>query len=413
MHPPRFATLDPPIPSGRSPRLASVDLLRGLAMVLMALDHTRDYFTGLAFEPEDLSKTSAALFFTRVITHPCAPVFFLLAGTGAYLSVTRGKPVPQVARFLWTRGLGLVLLELTVVHFAWNFAFAAAPTAQVIWALGWSMVGMALIVRLPLRGIAALGVTAIAFHNLLDPIPPAALGNLAGLWTVLHRPGAVWITPKAGFVVLYPLVPWVGVMAAGYALGALLERPDRRKWTLGLGVALTLAFFALRALNGYGNGGAGLPPPVPSTAGPWQVQPRLTRTVIAFFDTLKYPPSLDYLLMTLGPALILLAWLEGVTAGRGVGRMVLVFGRVPLFYYVLHLFVIHGLAIAVGWLFHQPVAWLWQGRFMTQDPPAGYGHGLPFIYLMWWLVLGLLYFPCRWYLAFKGAHPGWGWLSYL
>jgi uncharacterized membrane protein len=390
-----------------------VDLLRGLAMVLMALDHTRDYFTGLAFEPEDLSKTFGALFFTRVMTHLCAPVFFLLAGTGAYLSVARGKSVPQVARFLWTRGLWLVLLELTVLHFAWNFVFTAAPVVQVIWALGWSMVVMALIVQLPLGWIAALGVTAIVFHNLLDPIPPAALGNLAGFWTVLHSPGAVWITPKMGFVVLYPLVPWVGVMAAGYALGALLERSDRRQWALRLGVALTLAFFVLRALNGYGNGGAGMPSPVPSTAGPWQIQPGLTLTIFAFFDTLKYPPSLDYLLMTLGPALILLAWLDGATAGRGLGRILLVFGRVPLFSYVLHIFVIHGLAIVVGWLFHQPVAWLWQGRFMTQDPPAGYGHGLPFIYLMWLLALGMLYFPCRWYMAFKGAHPDWGWLSYL
>jgi uncharacterized membrane protein len=413
MHLRRFATPDTSAPSVRASRLVSVDLLRGLAMMLMALDHTRDYFSGLAFAPEDLSKTSGALFFTRVITHLCAPVFFLLAGTGAYLSRAQGKSLPQVARFFWTRGLWLVFLELTVLRFAWTFALGSVPVVQVIWALGWSMVVMALIVQLPVRWIAGLGVTSIIFHNLLDPIPPAALGNLAGLWTVLHTPGVVWITPQLAFFVLYPLVPWVGVMASGYALGALLERSNRRNWTLGLGVALTLTFLVLRMLNRYGNGDAGAPSLVPSTAGPWKVQPSLTLTIIAFFDTLKYPPSLDYLLMTLGPALLILACLDGARAERGFGRVILVFGRVPLFYYVLHIFVIHGLAIVVGWLFRQPLAWLWQGGFMIEDPPAGYGHGLPFVYLMWLIALLVLYVPCQWYMALKSKYRGWGWLSYL
>ena len=410
MHLHRFATIDASAPSTGSTRIVSVDLLRGLVMMLMALDHTRDYFSGLPYAPEDLSKTFGALFFTRVITHICAPVFFLLAGAGAYLAVARGKSLQQMSRFFWTRGLWLVFLEVTVLRFAWNFTFASVPFVQVIWALGWSMVAMALIVKLPFRWIAALGVATIVFHNLLDAIHPASLGSFSGLWMVLHTPGLVSITPEMSFFVVYPLIPWIGVMAAGYAMGALLERNDRRKWTLGLGVALTLTFFVLRALNLYGNGEVSSSSFLLSTVGPWKVQPSLTLTIIAFFDTLKYPPSLDYLLMTLGPALIVLACLDGVTAERGLGRILLVFGRVPLFYYVLHIFLIHAMAIFVGLLFHQPVFWLWHGG---HPPPAGYGHGLPFVYLMWFIALLILYLPCKWYMAFKSKHRDCAWLSYL
>ncbi len=409
----RFATVDTLAPSTRSTRIVSVDLLRGLVMMLMALDHTREYFSEIPFPAEDLSKTFGTLFFTRVITHFCAPVFFLLAGAGAYLAVARGKSLPQASRFFWTRGLWLVFLELTVLRFAWNFTFASVGLVQVIWALGWSMVAMALIVKLPIRWIAALGVVTIVSHNLLDAIHPASLGSFSGLWMVLHSPGLVSITPGMSFFVGYPLIPWIGVMAAGYAMGALLERSDRRKWILGLGVALTLAFFVLRALNLYGNGEVSTSFFLPSTVGPWKVQPSLTLTIIAFFDTLKYPPSLDYLLMTLGPALIVLACLDGVAAERGLGRILLVFGRVPLFYYVLHILVIHAMAIFVGMLFHQSVSWLWHGGFFLHPSPAGYGHGLPFVYLMWCIALLILYFPCKWYMAFKNRHREWGWLSYL
>ena len=410
MHLQRFATMDTSAPSTRSSRIVSVDQLRGLVMMLMALDHTRDYFSGVPFAPEDLSKTFGALFFTRVITHVCAPVFFLLAGAGAYLSVAQGKSLPQVSHFFWTRGLWLIFLELTVLRFAWDFTFASVPFVQVIWALGWSMVAMALIVRLPVRWIAGLGVAIIVFHNLLDPITPAALGKLSGLWIVLHSPGLVSITPQMKFFVGYPLIPWIGVMAAGYAMGVLLERHDRRKWTFGLGVALTLAFFVLRALNLYGNSDSSIPSLVSSSVGPWKLQPTFTLTIIGFFNTLKYPPSLDYLLMTLGPALIVLACLDGVTAERGLGRILLVFGRVPLFYYVVHIFLIHAMAIFVGLLFHQPVSWLWRASLHR---PAGYGHGLPFVYLMWFIALLILYLPCRWYMAFKSRHRDWVWLSYL
>jgi uncharacterized membrane protein len=382
-------------------------------MVIMALDHVRDYFSNQHFAPEDLSHTFGTLFFTRVITHYCAPVFFLLAGTGAYLAISRGKSVQQVSRFFWTRGLWLVFLELTVLRFGWNFTFARFSLMQVIWALGWSMVVMAAIVRLPVRWIAALGISMIVLHNLLDGITPASFGKLSWLWIVLHASGVISITPKFVLLIGYPLVPWIGVMAVGYALGALLLRQDHRKLVLRLGIGLTLAFFVVRGFNHYGNSFAGAPGLIPSSVGPWTVQPTLSLTIISFFDTLKYPPSLDYLLMTLGPALIVLAWFDGMKAERGLGRIFLVYGRVPLFYYVLHVYLIHAMAILVGLFYHQPVAWLWNGGFIIQPAPDGYGHGLPFVYLVWIIAVVLLYFPSEWFMEFKSRHRNWNWLSYV
>ena len=393
-------------------RVVSVDVLRGLVMVIMALDHTRDFFTNLSFPPEVLALTSGPLFFTRFITHYCAPVFFLLAGTGAFLSLARGKSLGQVSHFLWTRGLWLVFLELTIIDFGWTFVFPFG-IGSVIWALGWCMVAMALIVRLPVRWIAGLALAVIALHNLFDRVNPASLGRLSGLWMVLHSPGSFFIAPKVAFFILYPLVPWVGVMAAGYALGALFLRTDRKKVLLLLGAALTLAFFVLRTINHYGNGVAGLQFGVPLGAGPWSVQPGLTLTLISFFNTLKYPPSLDYLLMTLGPALMLLAWFENWKTESWPARVLLAYGRVPLFFYVLHIYLLHVMAIAAAWIYRQPAAWLWHGAFFLSQKPEAYGHDLPFVYLMWILAVGILYLPCLWFMKFKQRHREWNWLSYL
>jgi len=379
-------------------------------MVIMALDHTRDFFTFVRFSPEDMAHTNLALFFTRFITHYCAPTFCFLAGAGAYLSTRRGKSISQVSYFFFTRGLWLVIVELTIVDFAWGFA----PWVQggVIWGLGWSMVAMALIVRLPVRWIAALGVVMIATHNLLDGINPASFGKFYWAWILLHSPGRIALTENFAFSARYVLIPWVGVMSAGFAFGALLSRPDRRKWILTLGFSLTAAFLLLRAVNLYGNGTAGLPFGYPRAAGPWSVHPTLSMTVISFFNTLKYPPSLDYLLMTLGPALVLLGLLDGVKAERGFTRVLLVFGRVPMFYYVLHLYTIHLLAIVVSLTFHQPVLHGSVIADFAQKPP-GYGHGLPFVYAMWILAVAILYLPCRWFMEFRSRHRDWAWLSYL
>ncbi len=388
-------------------RLASVDILRGLVMVIMALDHTRDYITNVPFPPELVSNTNSALFFTRFITHFCAPVFSFLAGTGAYLATSRGKSTQQVSWFFLTRGLWLVLLEITIIDFAWTFKPWAA--AAVIWILGWSMVCMALIVWLPVRWIAVFGVGMIATHNLLDRFTPEQFGKLGWLWTLLHAPGAIPITPHFTFVVLYVLIPWVGVMAAGFAFGAILVRPDRRKWIFSLGIAATLLFLVLRGFNLYGNSSSG----VPFSVGLWSAQPTLSHTIISFLNTEKYPPSLDYLLMTLGPALILLGLLDGAKGEHGVGKVLLVYGRVPMFYYIPHLYLVHLTAIFAAYATHQPVSWLWHGAIFLQPTPPGYGHGLPFIYAMWILIVAILYLPCRWYMQFKARQRDWNWLSYL
>jgi uncharacterized membrane protein len=392
------------------PRLVSVDVLRGLVMVIMALDHTRDFLTYVGTPPEDLVHTNGALFFTRFITHYCAPVFAFFAGTGAFLSGRRGKSLGQVSRLFLTRGLWLVLLELTIVDFAWGFV----PWVHggVIWILGWSMVAMAAIVYLPVRWIAVFGLTMIATHNLLDRINPASFGRLSWLWIMLHSPARIPLTDHFSFSVRYVLIPWVGVMATGFAFGSLLLLPSRRKWILGLGISATALFFVLRAINLYGNGIAGLPFGYPRSVGPWSVQPTLTLTVISFFNTLKYPPSLDYLLMTLGPSLILLGLLDRAKAERGLARILLVFGRVPLFYYVLHLYTIHILAILVSLAFHQPIL---HGSVIADfaKKPIGYGHGLPFIYFIWILAVAILYLPCRWFTELRSRHRDWTWLSYL
>ena len=409
---PAVVNLDekPSIVPGQAPRLVSVDVLRGLVMVIMALDHTRDFLTSVRTAPEDLAHTSGALFFTRFITHFCAPVFAFLAGTGAFLATRRGKSIPQVSGFFFTRGLWLLLLEFTIVDFAWGFV----PWAHggVIWIIGWSMVAMALIVRLPVRWIAALGLGMIAAHNLLDGINPASFGRFYWSWMLLHSPGSIPITANFSFSVRYVLIPWVGVMAAGFAFGSLLHRPDRRKWILRIGISATVLFFVLRAINLYGNGIAGLPFGYPRSAGPWSVQPTLSLTVVSFFNTLKYPPSLDYLLMTLGPSMILLGLLDGVTAKRGLISIFMVFGRVPLFYYVLHIYLIHLIAIVVALAFHQPI---WHGTVIADfaQKPFGYGHDLPFIYAMWILAVTILYVPCRWFMEFRSRHRDWAWLSYL
>jgi len=396
--------------SAQTPRLVSVDVLRGLVMVIMALDHTRDFMSYQGFPPEDLAHTNGALFFTRFITHFCAPVFAFLGGTGAFLATRRGKSLPQVSRFFLTRGLWLVLLEFTVIDFAWGFVPWAH--AGVIWGLGWSMVAMALIVRLPMRWIGALGLGMIATHNLLDRINPASFGKLSWLWMFLHTPGRIPVIDHFQFSVRYVLIPWIGVMAAGFAFGSLLLRADRRKWILTLGVSATILFFVLRGLNFYGNGITGLPFGYPRSAGPWSVQPTLSLTVISFFNTLKYPPSLDYLLMTLGPSLILLGLLDKAKAEGGLSRILVVYGRVPLSYYVLHLYVIHILAILVALVFHQPILHgPVIGDFATK--PAGYGHGLPLIYAMWILAVAILYLPCLWFMEFRSRHRDWAWLSYL
>jgi uncharacterized membrane protein len=400
----------------RSERLISVDLLRGLAMIVMALDHVRDFFTYHAFAPEDLTQTYGWLFLTRWLTHYAAPTFFFLAGTGAYLSLGRGRSVAQVSRFLWTRGLWLVFLELTVVGFAWTFV-PGQSYGGVIWALGWCMVLMSLLVRLPVKWLATLGLAMIALHNLTDRIDPARFGRLAPLWTILHVPGAFPVTKTLWFFILYALIPWVGVMAVGYAFGAILRRPpdERQRSVFRIGAVATLLFIVLRAAGLYGNLPDGLQFGIPFSTGPWVHGKTLTLTIISFFNPEKYPPSLQFLLMTLGPALMVLAVLDRWTQSgklKAFTRFVVVYGRVPMFYYIVHIFLIHAMTIVVSLIMHQPYGQMLHGGFFAGPPESGYGHHLPFIYLMWATAVLLLWLPCSWFAGVKQRHKNW-WLSYL
>lgn len=390
-------------------RWPSIDALRGAAMVLMALDHTRAYFTNLAFEPESLEPTWGALFLVRWVTHFCAPLFFFLAGTGAFFYGER-HGMPALRRFLWTRGLWLIALEFTVVGFAWTFV---APWGffGVLWALGAAMLLLAGTVRLPLGWLVAGALAVVLLHDLADPVRPDALGRLAWLWSLLHAKGGIAIGSWHSFV-LFPLVPWCAVMALGYAFGALLRRPDGHRWTLRLGTAAVLLFVLLRATNLYGN-----PPHLPGgvTPGDFHPQPTFEKSWILFLDTEKYPPSLQFLLMTLGPSLLALAGMERRARRRVPGwmRVLAVFGRVPLFFYVAHLYAIHLGAALVAWLGGQPVAWLFHGAFWFHGLPEGYGHGLRFVVAAWIAVVALLYWPCRRWAALKAARPEAWLLRYL
>jgi len=384
----------PPVSGPRS-RLASVDIVRGAVMVLMALDHVRDFVTNQRVRPEDLSRSSAALFATRWVTHFCAPAFSLLAGVGIGLYLQRGRSAAEASRFLFTRGLWLVLLDLTVSAFGFEFSFHLVPSfALVLWALGWSMVVMALAVRLPRSILTVSALALIAGHNLFDGVRPATLGALGWLWTVLHVPG--FVIPGVLFVA-YPLVPWVAVMALGFVLADVYrwEAPRRRTFLMRTGLAATVLFVVVRAVNGYGD------------PGPWSVQRSAALTVASFFNTAKYPPSLDYLLMTLGPIFIALSLVEG-KRGRVMDWLTL-YGRVPLFFYLGHIFVGHWVAICLGLL--QGGQLLQLNVITGSPPPPWYGMALPGVYLAWAIVVVLMYFPCRWYAGLKARRDDW-WLRY-
>jgi uncharacterized membrane protein len=380
-------------------RLTSIDALRGLVMIVMALDHVRDFFGAPGISPTDLSQTTLPLFLTRWVTHICAPTFFLLTGTGAFLARDR-KPVSELSRFLLTRGAWLILLELTVIRcFGYQFNVDYQVTMLlVIWALGWAMIVLAALVWLPTPLVLGFGVVMIVGHNLLDGIRSAH-----PLWVILHGPGVVVNRP--GFVVFasYTLVPWVGVTAVGYALGQIFrwDRERRRAFLLRSGLTLTAAFVALRAFNVYGD-------PIP-----WSPQPSTALTVVSFLNATKYPPSLVFLLMTLGPALVALYLLDPGTPR--ILQPALVFGRVPLFYYILHFSVVHLLAVLVSCAQNGAAHWMFESPDLGSypfTPPPGWGVSLPVIYLLWMLVVVLLYPACRWFASVKYRRRD-GWLSYL
>jgi uncharacterized membrane protein len=394
-------------------------------MVLMALDHVRDFWGPTGFDPADLSRSSPGLFLTRWVTHFCAPVFVFLAGVGAFFHGSR-RSRRELAGFLLSRGVWLILLEFTVVQFSWCFTYfngwPGGPDvllfAQVIWVIGASMILLAGLVFLPLPLIALFGLAVIAGHNLLDGKTPAS-EPWATIWTVLHRgmafvplsflPGSV----RIAWFNIYPLIPWVGVMAAGYAFGALMngDAGRRRRWCFTIGIAATLAFGALRAIDRYGEPNpwraAAPASAVAPTTGLSPAEGSALYPVLSFLNCTKYPPSLLFLLMTLGPALIALGLLE---QARGpLARALVTYGRVPLFYYLLHI----PLANAGGALYFQlrydESRWI---AGMMQSPPVGSELNLLIVYAAWIGLVAALYPACRWYAGLKQRSRS-RWLSYL
>jgi uncharacterized membrane protein len=371
----------------RQRRVVSVDTLRGLVMVIMALDHTRDFFTSTGFNPRDV--TDPPLFLTRWVTHFCAPTFILLAGLSAFL-YGRGKSLQELSRFLLVRGLWLILLDVTLIKFGWRFEIDFYRlSAGVIFVIGASMVALSAVIWLPRWAIASLALVMLAGHNLLDSVRAEGLGDASSAWHLLHEPGLVPFGDSATLYILYPLIPWVGVMACGYLLGPVMqvEKSERQRVVFRLGAAITVAFVALRLANFYGD---------PT---PWSPQDTWLWTMLSLLNCEKYPPSLLYLMMTLGPALILLAWFD---EARGpLASFFATFGRVPFFYYVIHIYLIHALAVVTAFA---------MTGVLTTSPEISFS--LIGVYLIWLLVIVLLYPICRWFAELKENGTGWWW-AYL
>ena len=385
--------------SSTKTRIVSIDILRGAVMIIMALDHVRDYFSTAQAEPTDMHATTPLLFFTRWITHFCAPTFVFLSGVSAYISGQRKTPA-ELSTFLIKRGAWLVLVELTVVTLGWSFDPAYHVfILQVIWAIGWSMIVLGILVRVSPLLIPVLGVLLVAGHNITD---------------YFHHNGAAWdllLTSPPTFIPLggargafdlYAILPWTGVMLMGYTIGRWFTpayTPERRRRTLLTAGACVIALFiVLRFVDLYGD------------PHPWSKQPTALFTLLSFVNVTKYPPSLLYLCLTLGPVLILLALTEKATGA--FSRVLQVYGRVPFFYYVLHLYLIHLccaiLFFASGYGFkdaYDPKAFF---LFRRHD----LGFGLGGVYLIWLFVVTLLYFPSKWYDSYKRVHHKW-WLSYI
>ena len=375
-------------------------------MVIMAIDHVRDFVHSGAmnFPPEDLSRTTAPIFLTRWITHICAPTFMLCAGLGAFLKLERDGSRPRLSWFLVTRGVWLVLLELTAVRLAFFFSFELDLVfLLVFWVLGIGMILLAGLIYLPHRLLLAGSITVIALHHLLDRVTATDLGAFGWAWNLLHQPGLI---RQAGptIIVGYPFIPWVAVIVLGFAIGRAFQLPADRRQTvfIGTGLALMIAFVALRWLNVYGD------------QRPWIGQATGLLTLLSFLNTSKYPPSLLFLLMTLGPALLLLGLFE--RARPSAGHPLIVFGRTPLFYFVAHLALAHAFAIGLTWLTYGSVPFLFTPPPTVGSPrdafPPDYGWGLGAVYGVTLAVVVVLYPVCLKLSRLKASRRHW-WLSYL
>jgi uncharacterized membrane protein len=391
-----------------SRRLPGLDALRGAVMILMALDHVRDFFHvgAMSFSPTDLTKTSPILFLTRWITHFCLPVFVFISGAGAFLWYRQNNhTLRQLSRFLWTRGLWFIFLELTVMQFAYNFNVSSGfpVILLILWIFGICMTLLAALIYLPMPWLLTFSAAGIALHNCLDRVNVA--GSAAPLWRVIHRPGLVTLLGHS-ILVTYTLLPWIAVMSAGFCFGRVFycEAHERQRIMRRMGCSLIVAFIALRAINLYGD-------PLP-----WSPQKSAVFTVLSFLNCTKYPASLDFLFMTLGLALLVLAYLD--RHSFSVKNPLIVFGRVPMFYFILHFYLIHALAVMMAWLrYGNPaVSFMFNPLPSVGGPrqlfPSNFGYSLGAAYLIWILVVVSLYPICKWFANVKARHRSW-WLSYL
>lgn len=385
-------------------RIPSIDILRGLVVVLMALDHIRDVFALTPQRPELMTPLEVGWFFTRWVTHFCAPVFVFLAGTSAFLYGNKIQNKRELSRFLVVRGVWLILIEIFVVTTSWTFSLpttAGFVILQVIWVIGWAMIVLAGLLWLPNAVTLCFGLLLAIGHNVFDSVLPEQLGSLSWAWQLLHE-GNSWIqirqAPPFLLVIIYPLIPWVGVMALGYAFGPVMKwaADRRRRFLICLGALITLAFIALRLTSLYGN-------PTPFVSGENHLD-----SLMRFLNTEKYPPSFLFLAMTLGPMFLLMVPLEHAR-GR-VWDICTTFGKVPFFFYVLHMPILTLLGMLWFKLRHG------QSLVLLTTPqsalPKDYRPSLFVVYIAWVVVLAFMYWLCRWYGRYKANHNFW-WLKYV
>jgi uncharacterized membrane protein len=388
-------------------RIEAVDLLRGLLMILMALDHTRDFFSRDTINPTDPLQSWPALFATRWVTHLCAPGFIALAGASVYLQRQRGKSTSQLARLLFTRGLWLVFLEVTLISIGWSFAWI--PFLQVVWAIGISMICLSALMRLyPERlqtaAVGATGAAIVLLHNLLDPIKPARFGRFADLWDLIHQPAMLLYHGHPAVLAFYPALPWFGVICLGYAFGPVVTAHSRRRIALCLAACFLAAFALFRATHAYGD-------PIPFL----HLATR-TRTAMSFLNVMKYPPSLEYVLATFGVLLLLFTLFDTAARHNWLPRarfFLETYGRVPFFYYVLHIYLLHTAAVIVTLTLHGDWRfWFGPGFIMENGAPPNWGYSLPVVYAIWIAAVLSLYPACAWFSRLKARRHDW-WLSYL
>jgi len=396
-----------PSAAGSASRIPSIDLLRGVVMILMALDHVRDYFNDSAYlyDPTDLQHTTPALFFTRWITHFCAPIFMLLAGIAAWLYGNKNGR-KALSFFLLTRGVWLVFVELFIVTLGWTFNIHFTfYILQVIWAFGICMILLSALIRIRWSALLVIALVLIFGHNLLDPVQFSGSGFPAVGWALLHH-FQPFFYGGFGFFVGYPILPWLGILVLGYCLGRLygpeFDAARRKRLLRILGLSAIAGFVLLRAINVYGD------------PAPWSTQRNGLYTLLSFFNVTKYPPSLLYILMTVGPGLVFLSWSEGPL--NAFTAKITVYGRVPFFYYIVHIYVLHGLAVlAAMWQGHAASDMITVNNWVTGNPLLkGYGFGLGVVYFVWIGVVLLLYPLCRWFDSYKRSRQRQQkWLSYL